>query len=657
MVGVHGRSGVALAWPIVLAVLLAGATGLAVLPAGSPSVRLELGGFHGEALGGDWSRAHRARLKPEEAPDGRRDFYFRSLPPAARLSFPLRVGEGPLRVTLRGYAGVRCSLDVFVAGNRAGSFRMLPFKWGRYTIELRPEGLASEPVELGLALRPEPLVRGDHVDSHEVYVDFVDVQGARLSPQAALLVATVPLSIFLFLMILGLGSRWALLGSGLVALAVAGLTWASPVSVMAALPRLIPLALLSGLFVRAALSGRTMTTPRERAALAALVAAGILFHGSVVFFPGHNPPDIDIHARRSLDLLGLSLDYHELLRYGSQLPTLSQDLGHATEALGSRILIPYSPFSNVFYVLAHLLGFDLYWAMTAFNCVLLLLVSVWMWLVVDRLWSRGAAWLAALLFSLDLATWHHLGRSHAPAVFGGALATAALLFLALYAGRMDSPRRSLVAGVVLGTAALGYSSLVVLFGLFGLVLLTLLVLDARGLTPAARKGVAGALVIGGLVAGLLFYFHYVPGLLRGAASVEAEPDLFPGRTFWIFHNESRQSYRIWVLGYWIPLLAGIAAAPLALRRLAPASRPIVFSWFAAWALMMLLKEPFLFPKLLRWGKEDQFLSPLLCVLVAAAVWALPRAWMRWSAAAAALSTAFWLQLRDFLHHIDTLRLS
>ena len=446
MVGVHGRSGVALAWPMVLAVLLAGVTGLAVLPAGASSVRLDLGGFRGEALGGDWSRAHRARLKPEEAPDGRREFFFRSLPPAAKLSFPLRVGNGPLRVTLRGYAGVRCSLDVFVAGARAGSFRMLPFKWDRYTLELRHQGLDSEPVELGLALRPEPLVRGDHVDSHEVYVDFVEVQGARLSPQAALLVATVPLSVFLFLMILGLGSRWALIGSGLVALAVAGLTWANPVSVMLAIPRLTPLALISGLFVRVALSGRTMTTPRERAALAALVAAGILFHGSVVFFPGHNPPDIDIHARRSLDLLGLPLDYDELLRYGSQLPTSSQDLGHATEALGSRTLIPYSPFSNVLYVLAHLLGFDLYWAMTALNSALLMLVAVWLWLVVDRLWSRGAAWLAMVLYCLDLATWHHLGRSHAPAVVGGALATAALLYLARYAGRIDSPAGRLVPG-------------------------------------------------------------------------------------------------------------------------------------------------------------------------------------------------------------------
>jgi drug/metabolite transporter (DMT)-like permease len=165
-----------------------------------------------------------------------------------------------------------------------------------------------------------------------------------------------------------------------------------------------------------------------------------------------------------------------------------------------------------------------------------------------------------------------------------------------------------------------------------------------------------ALVLGGLLAGALFYFHYAPGLLRGAAGMEAEPDLFPGKTFFVFHNESRQSLRLWVLGFWIPVLGGLAAAPFALRRARPAARPVLVSWLAAWGLMMLLKEPFLFPKLLRWAKEDQFLSPLLCLTVAAGAWGLPRRWMRWAAAAVVVGAAAWLELRDFAHHANSLRL-
>jgi hypothetical protein len=120
------------------------------------------------------------------------------------------------------------------------------------------------------------------------------------------------------------------------------------------------------------------------------------------------------------------------------------------------------------------------------------------------------------------------------------------------------------------------------------------------------------------------------------------------KTFFIFHNESRQNLRVWLGGYWVLLVAGLVAAPSALRRAAASARPVLVSWLAAWALLMLLKEPFLLPKLLRWAKEDQFLSPLLCLFVAAAVWALPRPWMRWAAAAVVLAGALWIQVNDFV---------
>jgi hypothetical protein len=224
------------------------------------------------------------------------------------------------------------------------------------------------------------------------------------------------------------------------------------------------------------------------------------------------------------------------------------------------------------------------------------------------------------------------------------------------APRLENPRRAALAGAWLALGALAYASGGVLLGLFGLALLALLLVDARALSGGARRGIAGALVLGGVLAGVLFYFHYVPGLLAGAAGVEAEPDLFPGRTFFIFHNESRQSHRLWLLGFWIPVAAGLAALPVALRRAAAWARPLLIAWILSWAAVMLLKEPFLFPRLLRWAKEDQFVSPLLCLVIGAAVSALPRPWMRWGGAVAALGTALWLQLRDFAHHADSLRL-
>jgi hypothetical protein len=177
--------------------------------------------------------------------------------------------------------------------------------------------------------------------------------------------------------------------------------------------------------------------------------------------------------------------------------------------------------------------------------------------------------------------------------------------------------------------------------------LILLAVDARALTVPAKKGLAAALVAGGLLAGVLFYFHYVPGLLQGAGGLQQEPDLFQARTCLIFHNESRQSMRVWAAGFLITLVAGLLAAPIALRRAWAPARPVFAAWLATWALVMVAKEPFLFPRPLRWAKEDQFVGPLLAVFIGAAIGTLPRPWMRWGAGAAVVAVALWLQLGDF----------
>jgi len=232
----------------------------------------------------------------------------------------------------------------------------------------------------------------------------------------------------------------------------------------------------------------------------------------------------------------------------------------------------------------------------------------------------------------------------------------ALAYLALRAGSLVTPQAVLAAAIPLGVAALGYSSYAALFGLFGCVLLALLTLDARALSLPARRGLALTLVLAGLLAGVVYYFHYIPGFWRGADTVSSQPDLFTGNTFWIFRNESKQSLRVWRLGYWLWLLVGLAAAPVALARARPESRPVLTAWLGAWILIIVLKDPFFFPRMLRWAKENQFLSPLLCLLIGAAAWSWPSGWMRWLAAAVALLTAAWLQLRDFQLHANSLLL-
>ena len=640
-----------------MAAALTALTGVVLLlPARGP-VRLEVGGYEGGMLRGAWSRVERLNLDPPAATDDRLSFYFRSAPPNSGLALPLRP-RGNVRLSLRADTTVRGEIGIFVSGRPAGRILMTRGPWTSHHVEF-PATLADGPLDISLALKPMPLVRGGHVENPQVFVDFVDVQadgGWRLSGLAIGAVAVAVGAIALFLFGVGLPRLPAILLSAGVAAVVIVLVRTAPLPLAAAIPRLLPVALIAGGLARWGLGRFDGRSSAERAVLATLVAFGTLAHGAVVFFPNHNPPDIDIHVRRSLDLGDVPLEYGALMVYGSQIPTASQDRGAATDALGKRVLIPYSPLPYFFYYAAHRAGLDLYWAMTALNAARAMLVVVPLWLGAERVWGRHAAWTAAALYALDLAVWHHLGRSHAPAVFGGALGTAALLHLVAHAGAIADRRAIALAGLVLGTAVLGYSSLVVLFGFFGIVLLTLLLVNARAISPAGRRGLALALVAGGVLAGVVFYFHYVPGMLGGASAVEAEPDKFPGRTFFIFHNESRQSLRLWILGFWIPLAAGLLAAPVALLRARPWARPVLLSWLAAWVLVMIFKEPSLFPKLLRWAKEDQFVSPLMCLFLGAAAGALPTRALRWGATAAMVVVALWLEWRDFLHHANSLLL-
>jgi hypothetical protein len=591
------------------------------------------------------------RVDPENAPERKLPFYYRELEPHARVRLPFAPSSSRLDLTVRASAPDGAVLSSSTPRGVPEHVYLRPGPWRRDTTSHTvPPG---ERLELLLAHDRLP---GFGRGRSTLFMDYLEVRddsGLRPTLGARARVAAVPLVLGVVMWAAGAGPAVIALMAGLGGVAAATLFRAAPLPVLAGVPRLLPAAAILGLACAWLLR---RVEPRTRAALVALATAGALWHGSIAFFPNHNPPDRDIHVVRALDVGAVPWTWDDWLRYGSHLPTASQYAEKATLLFGEQALIPYSPLPALVYYGLYRLGLDLDWAITVCNTVLVMAVAPWMWLVVSRLWSAGAGWVAALLYTLDLAVWHHVGRVHAPAAMAGAIGTAALLYLAVQASALDRARPVAVAAAALAVAALGYSSLAVLLFFFGLVLIALLLLDARALTPAARRGAALALVIGGLVAGVLYYFHYLPGVLRGAGAVEAEPDLFGARAFLIFRNEAKQSLRVWRLGFDWWLAAGAVAAPFALRRVRADARPVLVAWLAAWALLMLLKDPLFFPRLLRWAKEDQFLSPLLCVLIGAAVFSLPRPWIRVAAAAVAVLAAARIQWYDFLLHANTLLL-
>jgi hypothetical protein len=629
-------------------------TALAVYAPAARPVRLEVGELHAAFLRGPWSRPERAELEPAAAADGRTGFHYRRLEGPGGFVLPVAGGARPIRLTLRCSAPVRSAVGVFVAGELVGELLVQPGVWDRYAIEV-PRRLARRGgLEVGLTSRPLALVRGAHTERGAILIDSVEAEaalGVGLSSRAVLLVVSVPLGLLMAFLAVGaspvLSATVSIMGA---ALAVSIVRLSTPLPFLLAIPRLVWPALMAGLVAGLILRRSRDARPADRAGLAALVTAGVLFHGALVFLPRFNPNDLEIQVHRTLDLALVPWDYEALLRYGSHLPTPTQPYGGADYALGSAVLVPYTPLPYFVFYALHRAGLDIYWAMPMLTVLMAMAVTPWLWVVSRRVWDREAAWIAALLYVLDLAVWHHVARCRTPAAFGGAVGTGAVLFLVLRASDMGSRRVVLGGALAVAVALLAYSSLPVLVGLMAAVLFVLLGVDARALTSRSRAGVAACLVLGGLLAGVLFYFHYVPGLLGGAGGIERAPDPVRVYTFFIFHNEGRPSLRLWYGGYWMLLLAGLAAAPWALRRAAPTARPVLVAWLLAWALVMLLKEPFLLPKLLRWAKEDQFLSPLLCLLVGAGIAAIPRPALRWVAAAVALAGAAAIQGRDFILH-------
>ena len=191
------------------------------------------------------------------------------------------------------------------------------------------------------------------------------------------------------------------------------------------------------------------------------------------------------------------------------------------------------------------------------------------------------------------------------------------------------------------------------YALFGTALIALLALgtDTRRVLPPVLL----ALGTGGALALVVYYGHYLPDLVRGGGSPALLSDPFPGRTFFIFHNESRQSLRLWRLGLYVPFLAAIPALIAVAARASGNVRSFLLAWVSAWSGIMLLKEPWAFPVFLRWAKEDFYVAPALALLIAIAIARVDRRPVRLILGAAILVAYASLRFEDYTFHADTLR--
>lgn len=614
-----------------------------LIPLGSASGPLMMSGLGpSEAV---WA------LPDSEVSDTRRDFYFRKIElDESRLSIPLRP-RGPWSLSMRMDTTVRTRIDLLQGERQIGGSFVLPGPWGE---TLLADSVRGAPLEFRLRFQDAPLVRRDDIGNFRRYIDEIVLrsdQGFDL-PAISRIAGGVSV-LFLVLLFAAAAPR---VPSAMVALLASGilsaLLFKEPVALSLALPRLIGFVATAS--VLAGLLCRRVRLDRASAAFVALLAGLMVFaYGFISFLPGHSPADLDIHIWRTADLADVPMTYDGWHRYGSHYPTPRQIRGSATDALGEGPPIPYSPLPYVFFFAAQSAGLDLHWAMNAIEAVSLALVLPLIFAFAQSITSANGGRLATVLMSLDLSTVHHLGRAHSPAVVGGALGVSCLLAFGLALPQLDLASAWKVPALFLGLGALGYSSTPLFYGLFGLAILTLLVSmkETRHLVRPATL----ALVLGGSLALVVYYGHYVPGLLSGGQSASPPSDSFPGRTFFIFHNESRQSLRLWRLGLFVPYLAALPALLIVVTRTSGTARSVLLAWIPAWAGIMLLKEPWGLPVLLRWAKEDFYVGAGVALVIAVGIMRVDSRFVRIALSLAAVAGAAYLRALDYGFHAETMR--
>jgi len=590
-------------------------------------------------------------LGDDEVKDSRRDFYFRQLESGtSRVSIPLR-SLGAFGIALRMDTTVRTRVDLLRENNSMAEAFVTTGPWAETAIAA---SLHPMPLDFTLRFEDAPLVGRSDPENFRRYLDEVVLRsdhGFSLPWLSRFAGGLLVLGVVLFTTPAIGAVASGLTTIGLTAL-LCGLSFLEPVALALALPRLVAFAF--GAAVLIAFLSRTLRINwRSSTKLGLLGSTMVLAYGFLSFLPNHSPADLDIHIWRTLDVADVPMSWDAWMRYGSHYPTPSQIRGEATAALGEGPAIPYSPLPYLLFYAAHVQGLDLHWSMNAIQAVGLALLLPLIFALARSASDEQGGLLAAALMALDLATVHHLGRAHSPAVLGGALGLGCLLAFGLSLDYIREPGRWKAAAVLLGLGALGYSSTPLFYALFGLCFLGLALLR-----PASRdfaRPAALALGAGGAFALVLFYGHYVPGLLSGGGSAALLSDPFPGRTFFIFHNESRQSLRLWRLGLFIPFLAALPALFLIAVRGPAALRLFLLSWAGAWAGIMVLKEPWAFPVLLRWAKEDFYAAPALALSVAIAIARLESRPARLGLTALSFAVAALLRFRDYGFHADSLR--
>ena len=479
---------------------------------------------------------------------------------------------------------------------------------GPLTIELETEGGKPSPSHLPEALgigidwiEVEPLSRGV-----ELRVPWTTVALALLFPLAGALFtrstgASLPLAVLVLAALLVL---------------VLVVTTLTPFTTAMALRRLwvvFPLGFLLHRGLRRAFIGRWRPelAPQEITYVSHVFVIACLAHSVLIFFPNHAPPDLWNHLPQVEWLSELPLDFDSIYRYSTSSDPF--DDGHVRPHFGVEYGAPYPPFFYVLTLAATKLHGEARFLIEFLSVLVTAAMTVPLFLLARTVFhDPRIAQLAVLLFVLEISAWHHAHRVHGPGTMGALLVLVWMVYLTAYHDSLYERAHLWIFAVLSATAALSYTASLVQLCIFAAVLLLLLWIGGpRSLTKRVVLGFGM-----GLLASFVFYYApYALEAIRKSSLLLDRATYDPPATFFFLRNQMRDTVRILYNGYPLFVALSIGGWVLLCRpEVAGFYRRFLVAWGLTYGLMLILKDPALFPMIFLHAKEDLFYASLACLL-------------------------------------------
>ncbi len=304
----------------------------------------------------------------------------------------------------------------------------------------------------------------------------------------------------------------------------------------------------------------------------------------------------------------------KLLIYGlfQEGRVLAQD-GHVRPHFGVEYGAPYPPFFYVLTLAASKLHGDARFLIEFLAVLVIATMTVPLFLLAHTVFhDPRIARLAVLLFVLEISAWHHAHRVHGPGTMGALVVLVWMVYLAAYHDSLYERAHLWIFAVLSATAALSYTASLVQLCIFAAVLLLLLWI--RKPRSLAKRVVLG-FGMGLLASFVLYYAPYALEAIRKSSLLLDRAAYDPPTTFFFLRNQMRDTVRILSNGYPLFVALSIGGWVLLCRtEVAGFHRRLLVAWGLTYVLMLLFKDPALFPMIFLHAKEDLFYASLACLL-------------------------------------------